>query len=280
MPHLACMRPGWENEHLASYILSRVAFIAKPMTVADDLGTDLLCTLFDVAEHENREYLVPRNSIAIQVKSSGGTIDATRHLDYLSRLEVPYYVGVADRGTLSLTVYSARYLPLALAYRGQPVRLRLVLMSAASEAYTGADDIGYDVHCPQVTVLRATDTREGLRLAVEPLRRDSNEALNAVVSRLSNEFIFDSPQGLRVLAGEGSATVFRENFHRRLAEVFFNFDWLLRNGGEVDEAELRIFEQFWSTLQGRQLPSYLHAAHGAFERTRQSRAAANPESAT
>jgi hypothetical protein len=40
MDQLYRFRKGWENENLAQYLLSRVAFIARPVSVSDDLGTD------------------------------------------------------------------------------------------------------------------------------------------------------------------------------------------------------------------------------------------------
>jgi len=65
MPHLERFRKGWENEHLATFLLSRLSFVANPVRVGDDLGTDLFCTLFEVAEGE----LFPRNSFAVQAKA-------------------------------------------------------------------------------------------------------------------------------------------------------------------------------------------------------------------
>jgi hypothetical protein len=72
MPHLEKFRKGWENEHLATFLLSRIAFVANPVKVADDVGTDLFCTLFEITEGK----LFPRNSFALQAKSSAGEIDA------------------------------------------------------------------------------------------------------------------------------------------------------------------------------------------------------------
>jgi hypothetical protein len=59
---LGRFRKGWENEHLASFLLSRIAFVANPLTVADDIGSDFFCTLFEVF---NGDSLFPRNSLAI-----------------------------------------------------------------------------------------------------------------------------------------------------------------------------------------------------------------------
>ena len=46
MAQLYRFRKGWENENLAQYLLSRFSFIARPVSVSDDVGTDFYCTLF------------------------------------------------------------------------------------------------------------------------------------------------------------------------------------------------------------------------------------------
>jgi hypothetical protein len=91
---LAHPHKGWENEHLATFLLSRLSFVASPITIADDIGTDLFCTLFDIAEHKGQPVLLPRRSIAVQIKSSREPIDIVPRLDYIARLEIPYYIGV------------------------------------------------------------------------------------------------------------------------------------------------------------------------------------------
>ncbi len=97
MAHLGKFRKGWENEHVASFLLSRISFVANPMTVADDVGSDFFCTLFEVAEGDK---LFPRNSFAIQVKSSKAEIGATGKIEYLAKLELPFFVGVVDQSNL------------------------------------------------------------------------------------------------------------------------------------------------------------------------------------
>jgi hypothetical protein len=63
---LASPHKGWENEHLATFLLSRIAFVAGPVTVADDIGTDIFCTLFEVGKHKGQDVLLPRSSIESQ----------------------------------------------------------------------------------------------------------------------------------------------------------------------------------------------------------------------
>ena len=85
---LAVPHKGWENEHLATFLLSRIAFVASPVKVGDDVGTDVFCTLFEVTKHKERDVLLPRSSIAVQIKSNRDPVDVASKLDYLHRLEV------------------------------------------------------------------------------------------------------------------------------------------------------------------------------------------------
>src|SRR5688572_30098168 len=99
---LAVTHLGWENEHLARFLLSRLAFVSSPLTVGDDVGTDLFCTLFERQHRNERDLILPRSSISVQVKSSRDTLDVTTRIEYLERLEVPYYIGVVDQAALTL----------------------------------------------------------------------------------------------------------------------------------------------------------------------------------
>ena len=93
MGHLKNIRVGWENEHLATFLLSRISLVANPVTVGDDVGTDLFCTLFEIIAGQ----LFPRNSFAIQVKSSKRRINVTGKIEYLRKLELPFFVGVVNQ---------------------------------------------------------------------------------------------------------------------------------------------------------------------------------------
>ena len=124
---LARTHVGWENEHLATFLLSRISFVASPATVADDVGTDLPCTLFEHADRAAVELLVPRNSIAAQVKSSRRTVDVAKQLEYLARLDIPHYIGVVDQNALTLDLFSGSYLPLMPSFHGRNSNLDFLL---------------------------------------------------------------------------------------------------------------------------------------------------------
>src|SRR5882762_2522416 len=97
MAHLLTPRKGWENEKLASYLLSRFSFVAQPTSVADDLGSDFFCTIFEIHDSSGTDVLVPRSSFAIQVKSSISEVSMDNKIDYLDRLQMPFFIGVVTQ---------------------------------------------------------------------------------------------------------------------------------------------------------------------------------------
>ncbi|MGB4580768.1 MAG: hypothetical protein WBI91_02705 [Coriobacteriia bacterium] len=259
---LARTHVGWENEHLATFLLSRVSFVASPATVADDVGTDLFCTLFERTRKEDTDLLVPRSSIAVQVKSSRKSINVAPQLEYLARLEIPYYVGVVNQKEMALDLFSGRFLPLMLSYRGRHSRLDFVLVDELSDHYRIGDDAtGYKIECPRVTTLCANDDPETRKMKAELIRDDAALGLKAIASRLNREYIFNTPNGLEIFTGSDSATTFRSNFFERYAEALHNLAWLLENHQQVSDAELDAYLSVYDTLVGAaSVPDYVGEA--------------------
>jgi hypothetical protein len=127
MPHLAKFRKGWESENLAQFILYKFSFLARPTNIADDIGSDFFCTLFQIQEENSQEYLIPKQSFAVQIKSNLGRIDVSSKTQYLNGLEIPFFVGVVNRETLSLDLYSGEYLPFLFSHIGIPNNLEIEL---------------------------------------------------------------------------------------------------------------------------------------------------------
>jgi len=90
MSHLFTMRKGWESEHLAHYLLSQISFISNPSIIGDDIGSDFICTLFEINKKKNKDFLIPKNSFAIQIKSNSRRINLTDKIGYLANLEIPF----------------------------------------------------------------------------------------------------------------------------------------------------------------------------------------------
>lgn len=189
---------------------------------------------------------MPRNSIAVQLKSSGGPVDVTTKLDYLGRLEIPYYVGVVNQAAGTLALFSGRYLSNMLSYRGSSP-LRLVLVDHLGDQYrTGDDTKGYRLECPLVTIINAADGPEELIRKSRLILDDSLLALQGVVSRLNREYIFNAPGGLEIFTGKDSAQAFRKNFFDRLQEALYNLVWLVDNGNSVRNVELDAYISAWN----------------------------------
>ena len=267
MPHLAVTRRGWQNEHLAAFILSRLAFVAHPAKIGDDVGTDFFCTFFEEVHQEGNDYLVPKNSVAIQIKSSGTSIDATKQIQYLIRLELPFFVGILDQEHSTLTIYSGEYLPILFSYRGIPTSLILQLVSHHDFGHDSYfDDLGnnsYRLRCPVVSTISATTTPESLAEESLRLRKVASRIHANIASRTSGEYIFSvgaDGQTPMIMAGSGSVQVFRDNFKKRLAEVFFNLIWIANNPNiQLDIDECRFYERIYDDMRRREndLPAYL-----------------------
>src|SRR5271154_5695100 len=108
MAHLYSFRQGWQSETLARFLLSHFSFIAQPSTIADDVGGDFYCTLFRREAAGTNQRLIPNSSFLIQIKSADDEIDLSNKADFLEQLELPFFVGVADREELKLRIYSGR----------------------------------------------------------------------------------------------------------------------------------------------------------------------------
>src|SRR5678815_3735123 len=123
MGHLKNTRPGWENERLAEFLLSRISFIANPAKNSDDLGTDFICTLFREESRKGGAQLFPTSSFAIQIKTGEPVeLDVSKHLGYLKGLELPFFVGFVDQAKLSLRIHSCHHLPALFSGGGDRIK--------------------------------------------------------------------------------------------------------------------------------------------------------------
>ncbi|MBS1825858.1 MAG: hypothetical protein JST93_11095 [Acidobacteria bacterium] len=263
MAHLHKIRIGWENEQLAHYLLSRFSFVAHPATIGDDLGSDFFCTIFDILESDPPQ-MAPQLSFAIQVKSNSDAFDASNKIGHLSRLELPYFVGVVDQTLASLSVYSAEALPMAFANFGEPGKLSFRLRDEPARHKSPSDfidahgekpGIGYwdsepvnrklVLNCYHVCAFNAREDRLALREKVEQLLTVCRRVSLNIGSRRVEEHLYDWPGGqVTVHAGPGSAEHFRNNLHKRLAEAFCNFSWLLTHDpSRFNHDEFRVYEK-------------------------------------
>lgn len=258
MPQLYRPRIGWEGERLAHYLLSRFSFIAQPTTIADDVGTDFYCTIFDITDSEP-PMVEPRASFAIQVKSSADKIEAHNKVQYLQHLEIPFFLGVIDQVAAELRIYSAERLPLMFAIYGIPEKLWLRLVADDDpinycQGLSGAT--GVTLSCHYVCSFKASEGRDSLRAKVILINNICRRTTSNIGSRRAEEHIYQldaSGTMFSIVAGCGSAQFFRDNLYKRLAEAFHNFKWILEHDPErFSVAEFQIYENFYLALSATQ----------------------------
>jgi hypothetical protein len=243
MAHLHTPRKGWENEKLASYLLSRFSFVAQPTSVADDLGSDFFCSIFEIHDSSGIDVLLPRSSFAIQVKSSMSEVSMDNKIDYLERLQIPFFMGVVTQSPGVMRVYSAELLAFLFAHKGKPGRLSLLPVPACDlnlDNYLDCVESDfYRLRCPEVGEFRVDEDRSMLTAKVQTLVAICTRAQGNIATRLSEEHIydFDGKGNYQILAGRGSARHFRRNLLKRLAEAFSNLEWELNAGGTSARAD-------------------------------------------
>jgi hypothetical protein len=259
MPHLGSFRKGWQSENLARFILYKFSFVAHPTTIADDVGSDFFCTLFEVQREGRNDYLLPRNSFALQVKSKADNIDVTGKLRYLESLEIPFFVGVVDRDRLKLTFYSGEYIPAFFSYKGVPQELQFELCERA--AIEGPDDYFiesgagcYALRFPKVAELEATSGDDELRAQVEAIRRTCSLVHESIARKQSGRYIFKEQRedGYLVMAfaGRTSAQLYKDNLVESLVEAFLNLSWLHESSPyEFNEQEFLAYESLLIHLE-------------------------------
>ena len=271
MAHLAAPRIGWENEHLATFLLSKISFVANPITVADDIGSDFFCTLFESRIENNAEQLFPRNSFAIQIKSTGAVIPATNKIEYLNKLELPFFVGIVDRTHLNLRIYSGEYIPILFTLYGIPRELQLSPAPTTEIEIKGYCDVTRDhnlvaltalLRLPFVAEICAQDSRDNILSKAQRLGELCSRMHMNISAKASCEYIFrlDQPNAAMIMAGPGSAMTFRQNFYLRLAEAFYNFEWIHKaQEHNFKMEEFRVYERCYLGLieAGIEIPGML-----------------------
>ena len=148
---------------------------------------------------------------------------------------LPFFIGVVDREALRLTIYSGEYLPVLFSHEGRPARLTLCPASASEIDASGPYDTEPPRVCslrlPRVLELAATDNDTAFQEGRQALSRLCSRVLANISSRTNSEYIFrvDDSGRVVIMAGPASVQTFRRNFLLRLAEVFYNLEWLLAN---------------------------------------------------
>ena len=281
MPHLGSFRKGWENENLAKFILYKFCFVAHPSTVADDIGSDFFCTLFETRREDGHDYLLPRNSFAIQVKSNTDNIDITDKLQYLENLEIPFLVGVVNQERLKMTFYSGEYIPWFFALKGLPWRLAIHLCEQSTlhdkaDFFVQNEDGSYIIFCPKLVEMDAAVQNLELQAKVAKIRETCSIIYENIARKKNGRFFFkqlrDNSFYVQPFAGSTSVTLFRNNLVEALAEAFVNLQWIyLALPNEFSEKEYKVYEDFLRNLESLEsergpLPEYVRIYYQELKR--------------
>ncbi len=241
MPPLHKMRQGWQSENLARFILYKFSFVSEPSKIADDIGVDFFCTFFIKAVRSGGDWdLLPKSSFAIQVKSDKRSFRLTKHLHYLSSLEIPFFVGVASKRDLSLTIYSGEYLRHFFALFGpeDPVTHTPHAVKAKLCDRSTFDPLNgwwskdskreFTLMVPKVVEIEARSAADELDRSIAALQSVSESIQNNVASTISHRFMLEvyGTNHRIPYMGPGSLPYFETNFADALIEVFLNLGHL------------------------------------------------------
>jgi len=250
----------WANEHLAALLLSRITFMSSPLKPPDDIGVDLMCTLFEAVGGN----LLPKSSFALQVKSSSRPFKFSS-AQYLEKLEVPFFVGVPRLDTVSLELYSGDSIPLFFSKVGLANVERLEIEPVA-EVPPGIDSGwrkkrrsqgSFTIYLPLVAKLSLDDSDKRTLQAYKQLLSECWRVQYNLSSRRVHQHIYltKEPDIVTIMAGSGSAQTFKRNFHWRLAEVFKNLLWIGENcQQDLSLRECEIFFSFYEELRAHSNP--------------------------
>jgi hypothetical protein len=252
MAHLHGPRVGWEGERLSHYLLSRFSFVAQPTTIADDVGSDFYCTIFEILDGPP-PMVEPRTSFAIQIKTTRKKIAAHNKVPYLRDLEIPFFLGTVDQDEGTLEIFSADGFPMMTAVYGYPEKLWLKPVERYEPnryPWSGPSaKVGVTLECERVCTFKVGETRHDLRPKVDLLLKRCRRTVRNIGARRAEEHFYqldDDGAKSSLVAGCGSVNYFRDNMYKRLAEAFSNFWYMLAyNTGQFNPAEFTMYENFF-----------------------------------
>jgi hypothetical protein len=194
-----------------------------------------------------------------------------------------YFIGVVSREKGSMRIYSGEYVPFFFTKVGPPSQLTLQPVETIEDEifdrfYKEVEDGCYKLKFPFIMEIGVSDDLDKLIPKAVELIKLSRVIQSNISSKNNHEYIFDfyrNPQKSYIFAGTGSFDVFRENFYKRLAEVFYNFEWIINNRPDYfDLNEYQIYKAVYQRLyeyNNFDLPSYLVGPYSSLEQLIQSK---------
>lgn len=227
--HLATFRNGWQSENLARYILSNFAFIAQPSTIADDIGSDFFCTIFETLSSGKKNYLLPKESFAIQIKSDAKEFSISNKKDYLQGLGIPFFVGVINRKKKELDLYSGEYLIPFFVDNPKAEKVKVRLSKTINFGlYSCLQKSGeFTVNFPFVLTFGSDRDSPDFMPNVEKTRRACRIISKNISRRNNGEYIFaDSVNKGQTLLVK-SEVLIQQSLSKRLSEIFMELSHIL-----------------------------------------------------
>jgi hypothetical protein len=196
-------------------------------------------------------------------------------VQYLHHLEIPFFLGVVDQVSAELRIYSAERFPMMTAVFGLPEKLwlRPVNDDDPRRAWDGIDaKSGVTLNCYHVCTFTASERRDDLQAKVAQLLKLCRRAVANIGTRRAEEHIYqmdDDAKNFSIVAGCGSVSHFRDNIYKRLAEAFYNFEYMLnREPGLFDLSEFHVYETFHLALMSGHSRESLHLAHKRYRQVK------------
>lgn len=218
--HLATFRAGWQSENLARYILSTFAFIAQPSTIADDIGSDFFCTIFEAIPYNNNKYLSPKESFAIQIKSNSRGFSISNKKNYLENLGIPYFVGVINKEKREIDVFSGAYLIPFFVDNPNAKKIKIKLnKSTDCKIYKYSDTSDeFTINFPKITTIGSEQDSSDLSSNVKKLSTTCQMISRNIARRNNKEFIFIDSKGKSLLVN--NKTLIQQSLSYRLANLY------------------------------------------------------------
>lgn len=227
--HLATFRKGWQGENLARYILSNFTFVAHPSSIADDIGSDFFCTIFNKVSHEKRDYLIPKESFAIQTKSNNKKFSIDGKIEYLKSMNIPFFVGFIDEKKQELNIYSGEYLIPFFADEPEPkkVKINLCQYDANNQPYFKQSDT-FIVNFPKLVTIGINTDTPSFRDDVNSISEACRTISGNIARRNNGEFIFADSFNRGFILIENKQLI-KESIDHRLLKVRRELSYIIEN---------------------------------------------------
>lgn len=214
-------RKGWTNEHLASYILSKISFISSPLKIGDDVGVDFFCILFE----EEGKNLIPKHPFAIQIKSNRKPINIKKNLGTLEKLKIPFFIGVMTKDGIG--IYSGEGICHFFALYGHSQK-KIELKLEENKEHTNLiiekkDKIS--IISSKILEINSNEEYKSIIPKIKEFEKSIIKIQKNLASMNNNSFLFETANGNAIIyTGPTSIKYFNGNLKNSLVEAFVNID--------------------------------------------------------